>query len=82
MVRASNVNSGLPGRARVAVVVDGRALSAGGRNSAAVAQTKVCATGYQSLTSTWWHRLQPVEAFFRSLLVLWQKAVFGPLALQ
>ena len=30
-------------------------------------QTKVCATGYQSLTSTWWHRLQPVEAFFRSL---------------
>jgi len=24
--------------------------------------------GYQSLTSTWWYRLQPVEAFFRSLL--------------
>ena len=47
-------------------------------------QTKVCATGYQSLTSTWWHRLQPVEAFFRSLLGLAGFAaglLFGQMAL-
>ena len=32
------------------------------------AQAKACATFYQQFGRTWWHRLQPVQAFFRILL--------------